>query len=158
MNWIKSTPIVDAAGWVDIHKYTLQHNKYPNIFALGDCSSLPTSKTAAAITSQTHVVKHNLHQFLKGHDLTHHYDGYTSCPIPTGRGKLVLAEFDYDKRPLETFNDIYDQRKENAGAYLLKEKAFPMIYWKYLILGFWEGPRHLKSFMKNLLTQKFLKR
>lgn len=36
-----------AAG--DVDKETLQHKKYPNIFGIGDCTNLPTSKTAAAV-------------------------------------------------------------------------------------------------------------
>ena len=40
-------------------KNTLRHNVYKNIWSLGDCSSLPNSKTAAAIFSQTkHLVKY----------------------------------------------------------------------------------------------------
>lgn len=42
-------PVSDAAGWVDVDKETLQHKKYPNVFGIGDCTNLPTSKTAAAI-------------------------------------------------------------------------------------------------------------
>ena len=45
---IRASPLVNEAGWVDVNPKTLQHNKYVNIFAIGDCSSLPTSKTAAA--------------------------------------------------------------------------------------------------------------
>ena len=41
--------IVDAGGYVNLNKETLQHVKYPNIFGIGDCTSLPTSKTAAAV-------------------------------------------------------------------------------------------------------------
>ena len=41
--------IVDAAGFLDVTKETMQHAKYPNIFGLGDCTNIPTSKTAAAI-------------------------------------------------------------------------------------------------------------
>ena len=43
------SPIVDETGFLDINKHTLQHVKYPNIFGVGDCTNLPTSKTAAAI-------------------------------------------------------------------------------------------------------------
>ena len=43
------SPIVDANGFLNLNKYTLQQVDYPNIFGLGDCTNLPTSKTAAAI-------------------------------------------------------------------------------------------------------------
>jgi hypothetical protein len=32
---IKVSPLADKAGFVDINKSTLQHTKYPNVFALG---------------------------------------------------------------------------------------------------------------------------
>lgn len=48
-DFIKSSPLANAAGWVDVDKHTLQHPKFKNIFTLGDASGLPTSKTGAAI-------------------------------------------------------------------------------------------------------------
>lgn len=45
---VKESPLVDGAGFVDVDKYTLQHVKYANVFAIGDCTNAPTSKTAAA--------------------------------------------------------------------------------------------------------------
>lgn len=51
--FIKESGIGNDAGYVDVHKHTLRHNKYSNIWSLGDCSSLPNPKTAAAIFSQT---------------------------------------------------------------------------------------------------------
>jgi NADPH-dependent 2,4-dienoyl-CoA reductase/sulfur reductase-like enzyme len=54
--FIKESGIGNQAGFVDVNDFTLRHNKYPNIWALGDSSSLPCSKTAAAIYSQTPVL------------------------------------------------------------------------------------------------------
>lgn len=81
---IKGSPIADAAGWVEVDKGTLQHVKpeYNNIFALGDASSLPTSKTAAAITKQAPVLTENLFHLLDSGKIgSAVYDGYTSCPV-----------------------------------------------------------------------------
>lgn len=50
---LKTSPVADAAGWVDVDKETLQHKKYPNVFGIGDCTNLPTSKTAAAVGKRT---------------------------------------------------------------------------------------------------------
>lgn len=44
-----NSPVSDEIGWVDVNKETLQHKKYPNIFGIGDCTNLPTSRTAAAV-------------------------------------------------------------------------------------------------------------
>lgn len=35
-------------GLVDINKYTLQHNKYENVFAFGDCANTGTTPTMEA--------------------------------------------------------------------------------------------------------------
>jgi sulfide:quinone oxidoreductase len=48
--------VADAGGWVDVDKETLQHKKYPNVFGIGDCTNLPTSKTAAAVGRMTSSV------------------------------------------------------------------------------------------------------
>ena len=60
------SPISDAAGWVDVNKETLQHNQFSNVFALGDCSSVPTSKTAAAVAAESGVLKDTLFNVMKG--------------------------------------------------------------------------------------------
>ena len=61
------------------------------------------------------------------------YDGYTSCPVVTGYGKLILAEFDYSKGPTETFP--FDQRKERRSMYLLKAYVLPRLYWNGMLRG-----------------------
>jgi eukaryotic sulfide quinone oxidoreductase len=81
---IKNSPIADQAGWVSVDDATLQHKnpEYSNIFAIGDCSSLPTSKTAAAITAQAPVLSENVFRFIDTGKLSSgKYDGYTSCPV-----------------------------------------------------------------------------
>ena len=81
---LKGSPLADAAGWVDVDPATLQHRneKFANVFALGDASSLPTSKTAAAIAAQSPVLAENLYQVAKtGKVGIAAYDGYTSCPV-----------------------------------------------------------------------------
>nr|XP_054498477.1 sulfide:quinone oxidoreductase, mitochondrial isoform X5 [Agelaius phoeniceus] len=52
-----NSPVSDASGWVDVDKETLQHKKYPNVFGIGDCTNLPTSKTAAALHSLESLIK-----------------------------------------------------------------------------------------------------
>ena len=79
---IKGSPIADEAGWVNVDKNTLRHVKYGNVWSLGDSSSLPTSKTAAAITAQVPVLAENLFRVTDtGAFGKARYDGYTSCPV-----------------------------------------------------------------------------
>lgn len=130
---IKASPLANAAGWVDVDKFTLQHPRYPNVFPIGDCSGLPTSKTGAAIRKQAPILVKNLLAAIEGKPLTAQYDGYTSCPIVTGYGRLVLAEFDYEGTPRETFP--FDQSKERLSMYLLKAYALPPLYWNGMLRG-----------------------
>lgn len=46
---LNAKELTNAAGYVDVDKATMQHVKFPNVFALGDCASTPNSKTMAAI-------------------------------------------------------------------------------------------------------------
>lgn len=131
--FIARSPLADAHGWVDVDKGTLQHVRFPNVFALGDCSSLPTSKTGAAIRKQAPVVVHNLLAAMQRTPQTATYGGYTSCPVVTGYGKLVLAEFDYDKQPQETFP--VDQSRERWSMWIVKRYLLPLMYWHGMLKG-----------------------
>jgi len=75
---------------------------------------------------------------LSGKPLESKYNGYTSCPLVTGFGSLILAEFDYDKKPVETLP--FDQRKESRLNYELKKHIMPAIYWNLMLKGMWNGP------------------
>ncbi|OPX00424.1 MULTISPECIES: FAD/NAD(P)-binding oxidoreductase [Geobacillus] len=131
--FIAKSALADAAGWVDVDPYTLQHKTYKNVFGAGDCTNLPTSKTGAAIRKQAPVVAENLLALMNGKPLQARYDGYTSCPLVTGYNKLVLAEFDYDKNPRETFP--FDQSKERMSMYVMKKNLLPIMYWNGMLKG-----------------------
>lgn len=130
---VKRSPLADAAGWVEVDKYTTQHARFPNVFSLGDVSSMPTSRTGAAIRKQAPVLVDNLLAFREGKPLTARYDGYASCPLVTGYGKLVLAEFDYDGKPVESFP--FDQSQERYSMYAMKAYALPEMYWNGMLRG-----------------------
>jgi NADPH-dependent 2,4-dienoyl-CoA reductase/sulfur reductase-like enzyme len=83
-DFVKQSKISDSNGYVDIDKQTLQHKKYPNIFGIGDCTNLPTSKTAAAVAAQSNILHVNLQQVMNGKSTFPVYDGYTSCPCMIG--------------------------------------------------------------------------
>lgn len=130
---VANSPLADAGGWVEVDKHTLQHVRHPDVFALGDCSSLPTSKTGAAVRKQAPVLVQNLLARRAHKPLAARYDGYTSCPIVTGRGRLILAEFDYDGNPVESFP--FDQAQERYSMYALKAYVLPELYWNGMLRG-----------------------
>uniref|UniRef100_A0A5F9DR72 Sulfide:quinone oxidoreductase, mitochondrial n=1 Tax=Oryctolagus cuniculus TaxID=9986 RepID=A0A5F9DR72_RABIT len=128
---LKTSPVADAAGWVDVDKETLQHKKYPNVFGIGDCTNLPTSKTAAAVAAQSGILDRTISLIMKNQTPMKKYDGYTSCPLVTGYNSVILAEFDYTARPLETFP--FDQSKERLSMYLMKADMMPFLYWNLML-------------------------
>lgn len=133
-DFIAESPLANEEGWVDVDKHTLRHTRYDNVFGLGDNSSLPTSKTGAAIRKQAPVLVDHLTASLRGtQPMNGHYSGYTSCPLVTGYGKLVLAEFDYDKNPEESFP--FDQSEERYSMYALKAYGLPRMYWNGMLKG-----------------------
>lgn len=132
-DFVKNSPLANAEGWVDVHKHTTQHNKYPNVFGLGDGSSLPTSRTGAAVRKEAPVTATNLLAAMDGKPLTASYDGYASCPLVTGYGRLILAEFGYDGKIMETFP--FDQTRERYSMYMLKAYGLPEMYWHGMLEG-----------------------
>nr|XP_054498475.1 sulfide:quinone oxidoreductase, mitochondrial isoform X3 [Agelaius phoeniceus] len=140
-----NSPVSDASGWVDVDKETLQHKKYPNVFGIGDCTNLPTSKTAAAVAAQSGVLDKTISLVMKNKLPVKKYDGYTSCPLVTGYNKVILAEFDYNAQPLETFP--IDQSKERRTMYHMKADMMPLLYWNALLKGYWGGPAPIRKLM-----------
>ncbi|KAL5114894.1 hypothetical protein ACEQ8H_007212 [Pleosporales sp. CAS-2024a] len=143
--FVAESGIANAAGYVDVNDTTLQHNKYPNIWSLGDAASLPTSKTVAAITAQAPLLVSNLLAARHGKQPDAAYDGYTSCPLLTGDKKVLLAEFKYGGVPKETFQQWLglDQLTPRRAFYHLKKDVFPYVYAKFHVNGTWGGPKGL---------------
>ncbi|WP_158737770.1 FAD/NAD(P)-binding oxidoreductase [Alteribacillus sp. YIM 98480] len=132
-DFIKNSSLADKSGWVDVDQYTLQHKRYSNVFGIGDCSNLPTSKTGAAIRKQAPVVEKNLLMLMQEKELEAKYNGYTSCPLVTGYNRLIMAEFDYNLEPQESFP--VDQGIERRSMYLVKKELLPLIYWNGMLKG-----------------------
>ncbi|TDZ19975.1 Sulfide:quinone oxidoreductase [Colletotrichum orbiculare MAFF 240422] len=145
--FVKNSPLADAAGFVDVDQATTRHIKYHNVWSSGDASSLPTSKTAAAVTSQAPILVNNLLRSLDGKAPEPLYDGYTSCPLTTEYGKVLLAEFKYGGVPKETFGDLigFDQAVPRRAFYHLKKDFFPWVYFNSMVKGTWAGPNGWKN-------------
>ncbi|WFD36866.1 eukaryotic sulfide quinone oxidoreductase [Malassezia cuniculi] len=141
--FISESGIANAAGYVDVDQGTLRHVSHPNVWSIGDSSSLPTSKTVAAITGQAPVLVENVLLALEGKEPTATYDGYTSCPLITEYGKVLLAEFVYGLQPKESFNGVLgiDQGQPQRLFYNLKKDFFPWVYYSSHVKGTWAGPK-----------------
>ncbi len=138
-DFIKRSPLSvpdSPYGWVDVNKHTLQHNRYPNVFSLGDASSTPNAKTGAAVRKQAPILVENLLSVMQQQSnlmKNPQYHGYGSCPIVTRYGRMVLAEFDYDNQPDSSFP--FDTTKERWSMWLLKKYFLPWFYWNRMLKG-----------------------
>ena len=138
--FVKDSVLVNDAGWVDVNHNTMQHNRYPNIFSLGDVAALPTAKTGAAIRKQVPIVVDNI-DLLIGHQKMGNkaYNGYSSCPLVTDYGKMVLAEFDYNNNftpdPKLKQMLVFDSSKEHWRLWMLKKYGLPYLYWNKMLKG-----------------------
>ncbi len=137
-DFIKRSPIAHQdgpqKGWAKADKFTMQNPEYPNIFALGDASELPTSRTGAAIRKEAPVLVENLLAVMRGKEPSAKYDGYASCPLVTSYDTMLLAEFDYTGKPTPSI-PLIDTQKERHDMYLLKRYGLPWMYWNLMLRG-----------------------
>ena len=135
-DFIRVSPLADAAGWVDVDQNTLRHKTYDNIWSLGDVMNAPNAKTAAAARKQAPTVAENIVADMAGGSAVAQYDGYGSCPLTVERGKIVLAEFGYGGALKPSFPKfLIDGTKPSRAAWILKEKMLPPIYWWAMLKG-----------------------
>ena len=135
-DFVRVSPLADAAGWVDVDPATLRHKTFANVYGLGDVTNTPNAKTAAAARKQAPVVAQNLLTALGSHKGQAAYDGYGSCPLTVERGKIVLAEFTYGGKLAPSFPGwLIDGTRPSTLAWYLKERILPPIYWEAMLKG-----------------------
>ena len=88
----KRSPLANDAGWVSVHKHTLQHDRFPNE-SLGDCSSLPTSRTGPEASSRA---RREPARAEVGATPRRELRRLRLVPPRHRVRRLILAEFDYD--------------------------------------------------------------
>ena len=135
-DFIRESALANEAGWVDVAQDTLRHNRYGNVFSLGDACSAPNAKTLAAARLQAPVVAENLLAVFDSKEPTAEYNGYGSCPLTVEKGKIVLAEFGYGGKLLPTFPEwLIKSNEPSKLAWFLKEKMLPTVYYQLMLKG-----------------------
>jgi sulfide:quinone oxidoreductase len=125
---IKNSGLGDREGWITTDRYTLKHTEYNNIYAIGDGTNLPVSKSGAVSHFSSNILVKNLIAELKGKEPKAKYDGLTICFIITSFKKSMLLHFSYD----------YPPKKYGLHPTLLFglfKKAFKYAYFMFLIKG-----------------------
>lgn len=82
-----------------MNKYTLQHNKYDNIFAFGDAVGFETTRTHTGAIAQNPIIKNNLLRFMQGKECNGVYDGYVFQPLLLGHSYATSFAHLHDFEP-----------------------------------------------------------
>jgi sulfide:quinone oxidoreductase len=133
----RSPGLGDELDFIPTDEHTLQCKAAPNVFAVGDAASLPSSKAGSVTHFEGEVLVHNIDQFLAGKPLDRTYDGHANCFIETGFRKALLVDFNYETEPLP------GHFPGRVGLPLLKESRlnhlgklmFQWFYWHALLPG-----------------------
>jgi sulfide:quinone oxidoreductase len=135
----RSPGLGDDLGFVAVDVHTLQAKAAPNVFAIGDAASLPTSKAGSATHFEGETLCANVERVLAGEEPQGSYDGHVNCFIESGFHRALLIDFDYEHEPLPGRFPL-----AHAGPLpLLRESrvnhlgklAFEPLYWHLLLPG-----------------------
>jgi len=129
----------DDLNYVPTNKETLQSNKWPNVFVMGDAANIPTSKAGAVIHFQLETAVENILAYVAGKELHGKFDGHASCYIESGFNKGILIDFDYTTEPLPgeyplpvlgPFSLLRESLINHWG-----KLAFRYLYWNMMLKG-----------------------
>jgi len=132
ISWDKGS--AKELGLVRVDKHTLQHPKYKNVFSLGDVAGIPIGKTGGTVRKQAPILVQNMLDVMAGREPSEKFNGYTVCPIVTGYGKVMLAEFDYSGKPTPTIPGI-DPAAERWMWWIMKVYILEPMYFYGMLRG-----------------------
>jgi sulfide:quinone oxidoreductase len=138
-DYVARSGLGDELNLVPVDKHTMLAKAYPNIFALGDASDIPTSKAGSVAHFSVEVFTDNFLQYVRGEPMTGRFDGHANCFVESGDGKGLLIDFNYDTEPLPGRYPIpgvgpFSLLKETAINHWGK-LAFRWMYWNVLLPG-----------------------
>ncbi len=134
---IQRSEMGDVLGFVPVDKRTLQSEKWPNIFVIGDAGNTPASKAGSVAHFQLETVVHNLLRVMRGQEPEPTFDGHANCFIESGYGKAVLIDFNYEVEPVPgkfplpvvgPLSLLKETRLNHWG-----KLAFKWMYWNLLL-------------------------
>jgi sulfide:quinone oxidoreductase len=98
---IEDSGLGDERGWVPVDRNTLQHTGFAHIWAIGDTTNIPISKSGSVAHYEASVAAAGIVAEARGEaPPTHVYDGKVMCFLETGHGQATTIRFDYDHPPV----------------------------------------------------------
>jgi sulfide:quinone oxidoreductase len=142
VEFVAKSGLGDDLDFIPVNKQTMQHEKYANLFVIGDAANLPSSKAGSVAHFAADVLIKNMLSILNGGKPVANFDGHSNCFIETGYGKGALIDFNYTTEPL---NGVYPLPVIGPFKLLKPSRInhwgkvfFRWIYWHILLPG-----RHL---------------
>lgn len=118
--------LADAQGWLPTDHVTLEVKGQKRLFALGDVTDLPVSKSGAAAHFEASVVAERLAAGVRMRTVNPRegcYDGRVLCFMETGYSQATRIEFDYEHPPVPP---------KPGWFYHVEKMLFNKAYW-YLV-------------------------
>jgi sulfide:quinone oxidoreductase len=116
---VEASGLGDPGGWVPTDRFTLAHRDHDRVFALGDATDLPISKSGSTAHFEAPVVASRIASLVRGTAPKANYGGRVMCFLETGDGRATALRFDYAHPPVPpapsrfwhlakwTFNRLY---------------------------------------------------
>jgi sulfide:quinone oxidoreductase len=97
---IDESSLGDPGGWLPTDKHTLQLEGHERIFAMGDATNLPISKSGSTAHFEAPVVASRITSLVRGTAPKSNYGGRVMCFLETGDGRATALRFDYEHPPI----------------------------------------------------------
>jgi sulfide:quinone oxidoreductase len=123
---IDDSSMGDVGGWLPTDRHTLQVGEHERIFAIGDATNLPISKSGSTAHFEAPVVASRIASFVRGTAPKTNYGGRVMCFLETGNGKATALRFDYERPPTPPA----PSRKWHAAKWM-----FNRLYWETVPKG-----------------------
>ncbi len=123
---IESSGLGDASGWLPTDRATLQVGERERVFALGDATDLPISKSGSTAHFEAPVVASRIASLVHGTAPKRNYGGRVMCFLETGDGRATTLRFDYEHPPVPP---------QPSRAWHVAKWMFNRLYWETVPKG-----------------------
>jgi len=126
---IEESGLGDEQGWIPTDRNTLEVKGREHIYAIGDATDLPVSKSGSAAHFEAKVLAARLVAAVRGEELKGDegiYDGEVMCFLETGRNKATQLVFNYEHPPQPPRPSLY---------YHMEKQLFNRAYWHIVPQG-----------------------
>jgi len=116
----------DPGGWLPTDKHTLNVEGQERIFALGDATNLPISKSGSTAHFEAPVIASRIASLIHGSAPKENYGGRVMCFLETGNGQATSLRFDYEHPPVPP---------QPNRAWHMAKWLFNRMYWETVPRG-----------------------